>query len=243
MPPAVRRASLVDAKEALAAQSEVLLSWAADADLQQPSAVPAWTVRDVLAHLTVALEALAAAAGDHRKPVSLSDYLGGYADAGQEVLAQTSRFVGDPRARLATAAAAIVGKAEWAPTVVMFEDPIAVADAVATRVLELVVHGLDLGVEPDRDALGLTCRLLAGVLSTRHPGRAVELRVPPYAAVQVLEGTVHRRGTPTAVVSCDPLPWVRVATGRLSWDEAVAAGFMTARGERSDLSPYVPLLT
>ncbi|MGY2876586.1 hypothetical protein ACVW00_003776 [Marmoricola sp. URHA0025 HA25] len=78
-------------------------------------------------------------------------------------------------------------------------------------------------------------------LKARAPGRAVEVRVPPYAAVQVIGGGTHTRGTPRAVVETDPDTWLALASGELSWAEAVAAGRVRASGERADLSPYLPL--
>jgi hypothetical protein len=73
------------------------------------------------------------------------------------------------------------------------------------------------------------------------PGRAVEVRIPPYAAVQAVPGPVHRRGTPAAVVETDADTWLALADGRVAWADAVADGRVRASGERSDLSPYLPL--
>ena len=79
------------------------------------------------------------------------------------------------------------------------------------------------------------------VLSSRAPGGAVEVRVPPYAAAQVVGGTTHKRGTPPAVVELDADTWLHLALGELSWHDAVGAGRVTASGERSDLSSHLPL--
>ena len=73
------------------------------------------------------------------------------------------------------------------------------------------------------------------------PGRAVEIRIPPYAAVQAVGGTTHRRGTPPAVVECDPRTWLGLATGAVQWEDAVRDGRVRASGERSDLSGLLPL--
>lgn len=73
------------------------------------------------------------------------------------------------------------------------------------------------------------------------PGRAVEVRIPPYAAVQAVPGPVHRRGTPGAVVETDAETWLALADGRVAWADAVADGRVRASGERSDLSPFLPL--
>jgi hypothetical protein len=73
------------------------------------------------------------------------------------------------------------------------------------------------------------------------PGRSVEVRVPPYAAVQAVPGLTHRRGTPAAVVETDADTWLALADGTLTWSDAVASGRVRASGERSDLSAYLPL--
>jgi len=70
----------------------------------------------------------------------------------------------------------------------------------------------------------------------QYAGRAVEVRVPPYLAIQILGGTTHRRGTPPAVVEMSPQTWLELFTKELSWVEAVASGRIIASGERSDLS-------
>jgi hypothetical protein len=67
------------------------------------------------------------------------------------------------------------------------------------------------------------------------------MRVVPVAAVQVVAGPRHTRGTPPNVVETDPLTWFRLATGRLSWASAVEAGAVRASGARADLSSYLPL--
>ena len=79
------------------------------------------------------------------------------------------------------------------------------------------------------------------VLETRAPGRSVEVRVPPYAAVQAIPGVRHTRGTPPAVVETDAETWLAVATGRTTWAEALDSGRVAASGERTDLTPYLPL--
>ena len=87
----------------------------------------------------------------------------------------------------------------------------------------------------------LTKHFLA-VLEQRAPGHSVEVRVPPYAAVQVIPGVRHTRGTPPAVVELDAATWIALATGELTWADAEAQGRVRASGERADLTPYVPLV-
>jgi hypothetical protein len=69
----------------------------------------------------------------------------------------------------------------------------------------------------------------------------VEVRVPPYGAVQCVAGPRHTRGTPANVVETDPVTWVELASGRLAWADALAQGRVHASGSRTDLSPYLPL--
>jgi hypothetical protein len=78
-------------------------------------------------------------------------------------------------------------------------------------------------------------------LANRAPGRAVEVRVAPFGAVQVLEGTRHTRGTPPGVVQMDPATFLALVTGRLAWDQGVAQGLVKASGHRADLSGHLPL--
>lgn len=78
-------------------------------------------------------------------------------------------------------------------------------------------------------------------LAAIAPGRSLEVRVPPFGAVQCIEGSVHRRGTPPAVVEMAPDVWLGLVTGAMRWDDAVAAGSVDASGERSDLSGLLPL--
>ncbi|HET9499867.1 MAG TPA: sterol carrier family protein [Marmoricola sp.] len=90
--------------------------------------------------------------------------------------------------------------------------------------------------------LKLLTRHFLAILQARAPGASVEVRVPPYAAVQVIEGVRHTRGTPPAVIETDARTWIAVATGALTWSAAVDQGRVRASGERTDLSPYLPLV-
>lgn len=73
------------------------------------------------------------------------------------------------------------------------------------------------------------------------PGRSVEIRVPPYGAVQAVAGGDHRRGTPRAQVECDAETWLGLVRGHLTWQQALDSGRLHASGERSDLSAWLPL--
>lgn len=92
-----------------------------------------------------------------------------------------------------------------------------------------------------RDTLAAAVRFTLEELADRAPGRAVEVRVPPFAAVQCIAGQTHRRGTPPAVIETDALTWLALATGELAWADAVATGRVDASGVRADLGALLPL--
>lgn len=106
----------------------------------------------------------------------------------------------------------------------------------AAEVDELLVR-LDAGDE-GRDVLKPLVKHFLAVLAERSPGRSVEVRVPPYSAVQCIEGARHTRGTPPAVVETDARTWIALARGELAWADAS----VRASGERSDLTPHLPLI-
>jgi Bacterial SCP ortholog len=115
------------------------------------------------------------------------------------------------------------------------------AGALGAACAVAVLAALDAGQQPEPEALRAAVAYLLGLLSDRVPGRAVEVRVPPYAAVQCVAGPRHTRGTPPNVVEMDAVTWVRLAAGRLAWAQAVAEGRVRASGPRADLSGYLPL--
>jgi uncharacterized protein (TIGR03083 family) len=248
---------------ALLAQADHVLTWLTgldDADWAAPSVLAGWTVGVLVGHITGVLGSvpvLLARPGQGR-PLSLAEYfppetaVPDDTDRDEEVAAWSDA---DPATLLAQLHAArdAAGQAvtERLPAVVAVRrGPVAVPDVLLTRVWELVVHADDLGRSlPGRPlppletaAVRLAVRGLADLLAARAPGRSVELRIPPYAAVQCVAGPRHTRGTPPAVIETDGLTWLRLATGRLRWTDAVAAGAVRASGERTDLGRYLPLL-
>ncbi|MGR6316579.1 sterol carrier family protein [Micromonospora soli] len=100
---------------------------------------------------------------------------------------------------------------------------------------------LDEGRTPERPVFREAVRTLLAVLTERAPGRSVEVRVPPYGAVQCVAGPRHTRGTPPNVVETDPTTWLELATGRLHWADAVTEGRVRVSGIRADLSEHLPL--
>ncbi|HEY8789662.1 MAG TPA: M20/M25/M40 family metallo-hydrolase [Actinopolymorphaceae bacterium] len=95
---------------------------------------------------------------------------------------------------------------------------------------------------PDRADLRLLVKHTLSLLAQGSPGRAVEVRVPPFAAVQIMAGVRHGRGTPPAVVETDAITWLALADGSLSWPGALETGRLQASGQRSDLSALLPIL-
>ena len=99
----------------------------------------------------------------------------------------------------------------------------------------------DDGLTPERSLERAAVKTALAALVARAPGRSVEVRIPPHAAVQVIEGVRHTRGTPAAVVEADARTWLELATGALMWSSAVSSGRLRASGERSDLTHLLPL--
>jgi hypothetical protein len=87
--------------------------------------------------------------------------------------------------------------------------------------------------------LALAVRNSLDYLAQDFPGNAVELRVPPFRVVQVLEGVTHRRGTPPAVVEVTPEIWIQLISKKMTWNEALKNGFIQASGEQSDLAKII----
>ena len=79
------------------------------------------------------------------------------------------------------------------------------------------------------------------LLTERAPGRAIEVRIPPYAAVQCGDGPTHTRGTPPNVIEMNAETWLALASGERSWADAMSAGLINASGVRADLTELLPL--
>lgn len=107
--------------------------------------------------------------------------------------------------------------------------------------IQLVALSVHHELEVDPGAMRIAVRALADQLASAHPGRSVEVRIPPYAAVQCIPGPRHTRGTPPNVVETDPATFVSLACGFTPWEDAVRGGRVLASGERADLSPFLPL--
>lgn len=99
-----------------------------------------------------------------------------------------------------------------------------------------------IGGSDDRTIVATAVRYLLQLLEAKAPGNTVEVRVPPHGAVQCIEGPSHTRGTPPNVVETDASTWVALATGSLSWADAVSSGRVSASGQRADLSAQLPVV-
>jgi len=99
-----------------------------------------------------------------------------------------------------------------------------------------------IGGSDDRTIVATAVRYLLQLLEAKAPGNTVEVRVPPHGAVQCIEGPTHTRGTPPNVVETDAPTWLALATGSLSWADAVEAGSVSASGQRADLSAQLPVV-
>ncbi|MDG9719931.1 maleylpyruvate isomerase family mycothiol-dependent enzyme [Streptomyces sp. DH24] len=226
--------------------------------LALPTRLGEWTVRELAAHVTMAVESVSRNL-DRDEPaqadLTLLDW----------PFATAARAAGIAEGTREPAAAhpdldALYARTEERLTARLADAPgtrllaagtgaMTLADYLVTRTVELVVHTDDLNaavpgldIPHDRQALAACTRLLADALAVKAPGGSTEVRIPPYAVVQCVEGPRHTRGTPPNVVETDPLTWVRLATGRLTWADAVAAAEVGASGERSDLSGLLPLM-
>ncbi|MEV0155352.1 sterol carrier family protein [Micromonospora sp. NPDC050686] len=112
---------------------------------------------------------------------------------------------------------------------------------IKSAAVSAALAALDEGRKPERPVLRDAVRALLTLLAERAPGRSVEVRVPPYGAVQCVPGPRHTRGTPPNVVETDAETWLAVATGRLDWADAVTQGRVRVSGVRADLSGHLPL--
>ena len=240
---------------------QVLRDWLAvlPADVMQlPSVVGGWTVQDLATHMALVANSVARLTNARRgeRPLTIAQYVARYAEAAGSIDENTRAQAqgGEPVTALddrwAGAVETIQELGPGDPVVAAGRGPIRLSDYLVTRCIEIAVHADDLarsvpGIErpvPPPETERLAVRALLDALAERAPGRSVEVRVPPYAAVQCIEGPRHTRGTPGNVVETDPTTWLQLAAGRISWADVRAAGQVDASGERADLGSYLPLL-
>lgn len=116
-----------------------------------------------------------------------------------------------------------------------------ISDKLGLEALALVASAEGMAHSGDRNTLATAVRYSLQLLAERAKGNTVEVRVPPFAAIQCIEGPGHTRGTPPNVVEMDAQTWLALATGALGWPAGVEAGRIHASGQRADLRGYVPL--
>ncbi|MCE0765852.1 sterol carrier family protein [Pseudonocardia kujensis] len=98
------------------------------------------------------------------------------------------------------------------------------------------------GAAPPRSVIKEAVKESLAALAERAPGHSVEVRIPPYAAIQCIEGPRHTRGTPPNIVETDARTWLALATGRLNWTNAVGSGTVSASGSRApEVGALLPL--
>ncbi|WP_231495639.1 sterol carrier family protein [Curtobacterium sp. UNCCL17] len=114
--------------------------------------------------------------------------------------------------------------------------PRRIEDADGRAALAAVRRG-----ETARPAVATAVRWTLQCLADEVPGNSVEVRVPPFAAVQAVPGPRHTRGTPPNVVETDATTWLALASGELTWAEAVAQSRVSASGSRADLTAFLPV--
>ncbi|MEU7075399.1 sterol carrier family protein [Streptomyces narbonensis] len=262
MPPAKKRTRSYDSaktRAAVLAQFRNVRDGVAALTPEQlaaPTRLGEWTVRELAAHVTMALGAVARHLGEPepaRQELALADWPMATATAAARIDEDTRAIDTSDLPGLYERTAALyeerVAAAADGRLVGARLGAMTLADFLVTRALEMVVHTDDLnaatgaGIPYDRQALAACVRLLADALATKAPGGAVEVRIPPYAVVQCVEGPRHTRGTPPNVVETDPLTWIRLATGRAEWAAEKEAAHVSASGERADLSAVLPVLS
>ncbi|HEX8004566.1 MAG TPA: sterol carrier family protein [Mycobacteriales bacterium] len=222
-----------------------------------PTRLEGWNVAALAAHVarTGATVTGRVERGTTGKPErDVLDYLSGMralADevAGRAVELGAARTPAELRDDVAAGAAALAGlDAPLTLSVPGYDGTLALGDFLVSRCVEGVVHGLDLAAatgvpeRPDPTALKVCVRILAALAERAAPGKAVEVRVPGHVAFQCVTGPKHTRGTPGNVVECDPVAFVEVASGRTTWDAAVARGAIRGSGGRADLSEWMPVI-
>ena len=258
----------VGPQEALLEQSRTVLAWLQGLPrdiFERPTVLPDWSVRQLIGHLVLVHTDLLRLVDQPSTEPALPIYefvrryrrdaemiMAATLDAvagltGEEVVVRLESAIDDLAARLEAGV-------QMSQVIMTARGPTTIADFMATRTIELIVHTDDLNrslpeIPPaalQRSALGRCTRTLVGILAGQHPGRSIEVRVPPYAAVQCAigdPGPTHTRGTPPNVVETGPGTFLRLATGRISWAEAVVDGSVHASGLRADLSAVLPLLS
>ena len=95
---------------------------------------------------------------------------------------------------------------------------------------------------PERAAIATAVRLTVRTLAAVAPGASVEVRIPPFAAVQCISGPRHTRGTPPNVAETDPRTWLLLVAGLTGFEDAAASGDLRVSGPRAgEIASLFPL--
>lgn len=270
MPPARKRLRTYDAHKTRAAvlaqfgHVRSAVRGLTEEQLDWPSGLGGWSVRELVVHLGLVLRTLNLALeeppplGGTDRPLPLLDWPFATAERAGAIDVDVRKLAAEHpgAAALDSLLAAIDAQATTLLPAALPGRQVrtrvgamVLGDLLVTRCVELVVHSDDLAratgldVPFDRQALAACTRLLADALAAKAPGGSTEVRIPPYAVVQCVEGPRHTRGTPPNVVETDPLTWLRLATGRTDWATERAAARVSASGERADLAALLPLMS
>ena len=246
------------------------------ADFARPARGRGWDVRLLTAHLLWRLTSMAFQL-DHPsagRPVTLEQYAAHSLatttrrldqaratadhDAGEALAAQLHTVISD--------LSVLLSDEDLPPVVDTGAGRLNLLDFLRIYLIDVVVPLDDVrdtlgpGAGPRRenapDAVAEAVRTLAEILAARAPGHAVEVRIPPFAAVQIGDPAVavrdgsefsepaptHTRGTQPTVVETDPLTFLRLGTGRMAWADALGRRLVAASGLRADLGPLLPLI-
>lgn len=248
----------------LVESGRVITRWLDEVDPAPETAtvLPGWDVATLVAHLAVGVRTTVATLTTRTRErlTSVGSYLAAYGPAARHIAERESgraSQLGWPGVRddLTAALAELEALPGLGPLPDRVNGPRGVLrtrDFLGTRAVELVVHADDLRrslgdtppLELSRAVVTMAVRSLTDALGDNHPGHTIEVRIPPHAAVQCGvpgDGPTHTRGTPPNVVETDATTFLRLATGRLGWADAVAARAVSASGTRADLSALLPL--
>ena len=111
------------------------------------------------------------------------------------------------------------------------------------QALKDLLSSFEINQEIDKVVEQTAVKYCLQLLHETAPGNSVEVRIPPYAAVQVIPGISHKRGTPPAVIEMSARIWIDLAIGKIDWITTKNSGAISASGERADLSAYLPLIS
>ncbi|WP_060930001.1 maleylpyruvate isomerase family mycothiol-dependent enzyme [Granulicoccus phenolivorans] len=229
------------------------------ADFDRPSVVADWDVRMIVAHLVMIQDQLLEDLDSptSQRPVKLSSLGPGWRRQQSWELTEelgTYQSAAQLTNQLQTGLAEVNARCRKpAPETVLAGgvDPLRFSDYLQLLAIDWALHTDDLNrslpqrpsIQLESPVLAAAVRTLADLLATRHPGRSIEVRIPPYAAVQCGDpgDPTHTRGTPPNVIECPPLIFLRLATGRVGFAAELRANHLTASGTRADLTDKLPL--